>query len=435
MKSARPKVLHQVAHRTMLEHVLQAAHESGIERRFVVTGPGMDEVLAAADSVSGTSVPVIQKERRGTGHAVLTARDALNGHNGAVVVLFGDTPLIRSRTITAMMDGLNGADIAVLGFYPDDPTGYGRLVTDAAGELLAIREQVDASEEERAIGFCFSGLMAFASGADLALLDRLTTDNAQGELYLTDVVGIARHEGRQVVTAVADPIDVMGVNSRAELAEAEHCMQQRLRDRAMTDGATLVAPETVFLASDTRLGRDTLVEPNVVFGPGVTVGEGAQIRAFSHLEGAQVADGAQIGPYARLRPGAEIGEKARIGNFVEVKNTRFGAGAKANHLTYLGDADVGQGVNIGAGTITCNYDGYLKYRTTIGDGVFVGSNSSLVAPVTVGGGAYVASGSVVTHDVPEDALAIGRGRQEDKTGWAARFRARQEKARASKSKS
>jgi len=429
MKSARPKVMHEVADRPMIAHVLAAAAEAGLAHRIVVTGEGMDEVKAAADAVPGTTDIAIQTERRGTGHAVMAARPALNGHEGPVYVLYGDTPLLSGATVGAMTAALDGADIAVLGFRPADPTGYGRLLTGRNGELLAVREHIDASDNERRIDFCFSGLMAFGRAAHLALLDRLDTKNAQGEYYLTDVVGHAREAGLRVATAEADAVDVTGVNSRAELADAEQLMQERLRARAMAGGATLQDPASVRFSHDTHLAADVTVEPHVVFGPGVTVGEGARIRAFSHLQGAAVAAGATIGPYARLRPGADIGEGARVGNFVEIKQATVGPGAKINHLSYIGDASIGARANIGAGTVTCNYDGFDKYRTEIGEGAFIGSNASLVAPVKVGDGAYVGSGSVVTDDVEDDALAIARGRQAERPGWAAAFRAKKAKDR------
>jgi bifunctional UDP-N-acetylglucosamine pyrophosphorylase/glucosamine-1-phosphate N-acetyltransferase len=336
--------------------------------------------------------------------------------------MFGDTPLIRSETLAALRDALaKGAAVAVLGFTPADPQGYGRLVMRGE-ELLAVREERDASAEERAIAFCNGGLMALAGGPALTILDRIGNANAKGEYYLTDAVAIARAMGLKAVAIETSEDDVRGINTKAPLADAEAVLQQRLRAAAMDAGVTLVAPETVFLSADTKLGKDVTVEPNVVFGPGVTVEDGAVIRAFSHLEGAHVGKGARVGPFARLRPGAALGEDVHIGNFVEVKAATVEAGAKANHLAYIGDARVGAGANVGAGTITCNYDGIAKHRTDIGKGAFIGSNSSLVAPVSIGDGAYVGSGSVVTKDVPADSLAVARAQQIVKEGWAKRLR-------------
>ena len=429
MASARPKVLHEVAGLTMLDHVLGAAGAAGLSEQIVVTGPERDTVRAALAPVTRRTRFVVQDERRGTGHAVLTARAALDRHAGPVFVLYGDTPLIRPQTILAMGAALGPADLVILAFTPDDPGQYGRVLRDAAGCVVAIREHADASPEERRVASCFSGLLAVARAAHLELLEELVADNAKGELYLTDLVEIARAHGLSCAAVEADPVDVTGVNSRAELACAELLMQERLRARALAGGVTLVAPETVYLSYDTALARDVVIEPHVVFAPGVTVGEGALIRAFCHLEQAEIGAGAIVGPFARLRPGARIAANAHIGNFVEIKNALIGAGAKANHLSYIGDATVGAGANIGAGTITCNYDGFDKHRTEIGAGAFIGSNSALVAPVIIGEGAYVASGSVVTRDVEPGALAIARGRQANKPDWAERFRAQHHRPR------
>jgi bifunctional UDP-N-acetylglucosamine pyrophosphorylase / glucosamine-1-phosphate N-acetyltransferase len=337
-------------------------------------------------------------------------------------VMFADTPLIRSETLARLRHALKeGAAVAVLGFTPADPHGYGRLILNG-NDLVAIREERDASPEERRITFCNGGLMALSGSHALAILERIGNDNAKGEYYLTDAVAIARDMGLKAVAIETSEDDVRGINTKGQLAEAEAVLQRRLRAAAMEAGVTLVAPETVFLSADTKLGRDVTIEPNVVFGPGVTVEDGATIRSFSHLEGARVGKGARIGPFARLRPGADLGEDVHIGNFVEVKAATIEAGAKANHLAYIGDAKVGAGSNIGAGTITCNYDGFAKHRTDIGKGAFIGSNSSLVAPVTIGDGAYVGSGSVVTKDVPADALAVERSEQQIKAGWAKRWR-------------
>ncbi len=364
----------------------------------------------------------MQSERRGTAHAVLAARAALAKSDDDVIVHYADTPLLAASTLRRLRDGL-GPKVAVcaLGFEAADPTGYGRFI-ERDGDLVAIREQKDASPEERAIRRCNAGAMALAGAHALALLDEVRDDNAAREFYLTDVVEIAGRRGLSAVPRIASEEEVMGVNDRVQLAAVEAAMQRALRERAMRAGATLIAPETVFLSYDTELGRDVTIEPHVVFGRGVRVEDGVVIHAFSHLEGARVASGASIGPFARLRPGAEIEGKARVGNFVEIKAARIEAGAKVNHLTYIGDARVGAGANIGAGTITCNYDGFDKHKTDIGAGAFIGSNSALVAPVKVGDGAIVGAGSVVTKDVAADALAVARGAQSEKPGWAKTFR-------------
>ncbi|HVL71929.1 MAG TPA: bifunctional UDP-N-acetylglucosamine diphosphorylase/glucosamine-1-phosphate N-acetyltransferase GlmU [Beijerinckiaceae bacterium] len=425
MKSDRPKVLHAVGGRSLLAHVLAAVAGSGATRAAVVVGPGREDVAAEARAVLPEAEVFVQAERLGTAHAVLAARPALaRGGFDDLVVAFADTPLVEAATFARLRAPLaQGAAVAVLGFEARDPAGYGRLLTDG-DRLVAIREHRDASEAERAVSFCNAGLMALRGDLALDLLGRVGNRNAKGEYYLTDVVEIANAAGHRVAAVSAPEAEVQGINDRVQLAAAEADLQERLRRRAMEEGATLVAPQTVFLSADTRLGRDVLVEPHVVFGPGVVVEDGAVIHAFSHLEGARVGPGASVGPFARLRPGAVLGAKARVGNYVEVKNAELGAGAKANHLAYLGDATIGEGSNIGAGTITCNYDGFAKHRTTIGKGAFVGTNSSLVAPVTIGEGAYVGSGSVITRNVPADALAVARGRQEVREGWAAAFRAR-----------
>lgn len=424
MKSAVPKPLHAIAGRSMLAHVGAAAVAMGASRIAVVVGPGRDDVAREARAAMPAATVLVQGERRGTAHAVLAARDAL-GDADIVVVLYADVPLIRPATLLRLQDAVTeGAAVAVLGFAAVDPTGYGRLLTGPAG-LLAIREHKDATETERATCFVNAGLMAIDGRVALALLEGIGTGNAQGEYYLTDIVEGARAAGRRCTAIETDAAEVMGVNDRVQLAAAEAAAQAALRTAAMLGGATLVAPETVFLSADTALGRDVLVEPHCVFGPKVTVGEGAVIHAFSHLEGASVAPGASVGPFARLRPGAAIGPKAKVGNFVEIKNTAIEAGAKVSHLSYIGDASVGQGANIGAGAITCNYDGFSKARTVIGAGAFIGSNAALVAPVTIGAGAFVGSGSVVTDDVEPDALALARGRQVNKPGWATRFRTNQ----------
>jgi len=424
MRSALPKVMHQVAGLPMLGHVLAAARGAGAGRVAVVVGPEAKAVRGFLAKHAPDAVVYEQTERRGTAHAVLAARKELAGGHDDVLVLYGDTPLITPATLKKLRGALaRGADVAFLGFRPDAPTGYGRLIMEGR-QLVAIREERDATDEERKIGFCNAGVAAF-SGSAAPLLRKIGNENAKGEYYLTDLVEIANRARRKVVALETEAEEVLGVNTRKELAAIEAVFQGRARDAAMAEGATLVAPATVFFSHDTKLGRDVIVEPNVVFGPGVLIADGVTIRAFSHLEGAKVATGAVIGPYARLRPGADIGAKARVGNFVEVKNGIIDEGAKVNHLTYIGDAHIGARSNIGAGTITCNYDGYGKYHTEIGADVFVGSDSALVAPVTLGDGAYVGSGSVITEDVPADALAIGRGRQVVKPGWAAAFRAKQ----------
>jgi len=424
MRSARPKVLHPVGNRAMIAHVLAAAEGAGAGRIAVIVGNGAEAVAAEVQRLVPGAGTAVQTERRGTAHAVLAARDALAEPADDVVVLCGDAPLVRPETIAAARARIaGGADVVVVGFEAADPSGYGRLIVDG-GKLVAIREDRDASPAERMVRLCNSGILAFRGEHVLALLEEIRDDNAKREFYLTDAVAGATARGLTVEVAVAAEDEVQGVNDRAQLARCEAVFQARARTAALGAGATLIAPETVFFSTDTVLGRDVIVEPNVVFGPGVTVGEGAVIHAFSHLEGASVAAGASIGPFARLRPGAAIGAGAKVGNFVEVKNATVEDGAKLNHLSYIGDARVGQGANVGAGTITCNYDGGGKHFTDIGAGAFIGSNSALVAPVTIGAGAYVGSGSVVTEDVPADALAIGRGRQVIKEGRAVEIRAR-----------
>ncbi|HEX5455073.1 MAG TPA: bifunctional UDP-N-acetylglucosamine diphosphorylase/glucosamine-1-phosphate N-acetyltransferase GlmU [Stellaceae bacterium] len=428
LNSARPKVLHEIAGRPMIGHVLAALRPLEPAATVVVIGEGTVEVARAV----APALTAIQSPPRGTADAVRAARPALaaaleSGDIADVIVLYGDTPLLSTATIEALIEARRrapAAAVAVAGFRPADPGPYGRLILDSDGALARIVEAKDANAEERAIGLCNGGLMAIAADRAFDLVDRIGNDNAKREFYLTDIVALARADGLSCRIAELPAEEVVGVNTRAELAEAEALMQQRLRRRAIAAGATLVAPETVFLSADTQLGRDVVIEPNVVFGPGVAVADNARIRAFSHLEGATVGEGAIVGPFARLRPGAVLERDVHVGNFVEVKATRLGAGVKASHLTYLGDSDIGAGTNIGAGTITCNYDGFNKHRTTIGTGVFIGSNTALVAPVAVGDGAIVGAGSVVTNDIPADALTIARGRQADKPGRAAELRAR-----------
>jgi bifunctional UDP-N-acetylglucosamine pyrophosphorylase/glucosamine-1-phosphate N-acetyltransferase len=366
----------------------------------------------------------VQHERKGTADAVLAARPALEAHSGDVLVLYADTPLLGAETLKLLMARLgDGAGITVLGFEAADPSGYGRLLIEGGGWLSAIREDKDASAEERRINLCNSGVMAFRVDNLLGLLGRIGNANAKGEYYLTDAVEIARADGTRAAAVACAEDEVMGINSRDQLAAAEAIFQKRARVSVMREGATLIAPETVWLAYDTKIGRDVTIEPNVFFGPGVTVEDGAEIKANCHIEGAHIGAGARVGPYARLRPGAKLGARVHVGNFVEVKNATLGPGAKANHLSYLGDGDVGANSNIGAGTIFCNYDGFSKHRTELGEEVFVGSNSSLVAPLKIGKGAYIGSGSVITKNVAADALALERSAQEERPGWAAKFRA------------
>ncbi|MEJ2375507.1 MAG: bifunctional UDP-N-acetylglucosamine diphosphorylase/glucosamine-1-phosphate N-acetyltransferase GlmU [Pseudolabrys sp.] len=421
MRAALPKALNPLGGRTLLAHVLTAAGEAGCGEAAVVIGPDHAAVADEARARAPKAQIFEQRERKGTAHAVLMARDAIARGADDVLVMFSDTPLVRPQTLARLRAALrDGAGVVVLAFRPADPTGYGRLLTQDDA-LIAIREDKDASAEERRIGLCNGGLMALSGKHALALLERIGDDNAKGEYYLTDAVAIARDMGLKAVAIETTEDDVRGINTKAQLAETEAVLQQRLRAAAMEAGVTLVAPETVFLSADTKLGRDVTIEPNVMFGPGVTVEDGATIKSFSHLEGAHVGKGARVGPFARLRPGADLGTDVHIGNFVEVKAAKIEDGAKANHLTYIGDARVGAGANVGAGTITCNYDGFDKHCTDIGKKAFIGSNSALVAPVTIGDGAYVGTGTVVTKDVPPGALAIARGKQTIKEGWVKRL--------------
>ena len=423
MRSARPKVLHTVAGQTLLGHVLAAVQAFGAASTAIVVGPGQEAVASEAKRVMPAAETFLQSERRGTAHAVLAAKAAIGLRRDDILVLYGDTPLIDAATLRRLRAPLAaGAAVAVAAFRPANPTGYGRLITED-DQLVAIREEADASEAERAIRLCNGGIMAFAGKTALSILEQIGNRNRKGEYYLTDSVAIARAMNLRAVAVEVEEDDVRGINTKAELAEAEAVAQQRLRKAALDAGVTMVAPDTVFLSPDTRFGKDVVVEPYVVFGDNVTVEDGAVIHAFSHLAGAHVGKGVSVGPFARLRPGTRLGDGARIGNFVEVKEAIIGAGAKANHLSYIGDAAVGEDANIGAGTITCNYDGNAKHRTEIGKNAFIGSNSALVAPVTIGDGAYVGSGSVITADVPAESLALGRGRQIVKEGWASRLRA------------
>ena len=432
MKSDLHKVLHPIAGRPMLEHLLASVAELAPARQVVVVGSGREQLEVALNSRASLAV---QDPQLGTAHAVQQAESALADFVGDVLVMYGDVPFVAAETMRAMLERLHDADepaVVVLGFVPDDALQYGRVI--AVGDrIVKMVEYKDADPDERACHLCNSGLMAVRAADLFALLARVGNDNAQGEYYLPDVVNIALADGRVcAVVTTEDPDEVAGINSRAELAEAESRWQQRRRRAAMDDGATLIAPETVWFAWDTQLGCDVLVEPNVVFGPGVSVADGVKIRAFCHIEGATLATGVEVGPYARLRPGAVLEEKAKVGNFVEVKKATLGKGAKANHLSYIGDAEVGAGANIGAGTITCNYDGYFKYKTIIGERAFIGSNSSLVAPVRIGADAIVGAGSAVTRDVGAGELRIVRADQLVKPGWADRFHDAMKKKKAEK---
>ena len=432
MKSAMPKVLHRVAGLSMLAHVLKLAQASGCEAPVVVAGPGMDDVAQEARAHAPKSTVFIQAEQRGTADAVLAARSAIAAHEGDTMVLYADTPLIRSETITRLKEALDaGAAVAVLGFHAAEPAGYGRLITANDGALLSIREDREASEEERKITLCNSGVLAFRCPDLLSILDAIGNANVKGEYYLTDAVEIARERGLRAGVVVCTENEVLGVNARDQLAEAEAIWQRRRRAGVMAEGATLIAPMTVWFSHDTMIGRDVVIEPNVFFGPGVIVEDGVEIKANCHIEGARIGKGARIGPFARLRPGADLGAEVHIGNFVEVKNVAMAAGAKANHLAYLGDGTVGAKANIGAGTIFCNYDGFNKSKTEIGAGAFVGSNSSLVAPVRIGAGAFVGSGSVITKNVPDNALALERNTQDIREGWAEKFRVMMARRKAS----
>ncbi|MCO6050663.1 bifunctional UDP-N-acetylglucosamine diphosphorylase/glucosamine-1-phosphate N-acetyltransferase GlmU [Mesorhizobium sp. RP14(2022)] len=432
MKSALPKVLHPIAGLPMLGHVAKAVEAAGASDIALVVGHGVEKVRDAASKFLGTHKTFVQAERKGTAHAALAARDALSSAPSVVLVTFGDTPLITADVLGRARDAvLGGAAVAVLGFRTMNPQGYGRLI-ERDGDLLAIREDKDCSPDEKLIQLCNGGAMAISGRLVLELLDKIGNQNAKGEYYLTDIVELANEAGHRAAVVECAYEDVLGINNRAELAEAEQIWQQRKRRAMMLDGVTLIAPETVFFSYDTVIGQDTVVEPNVWFGPGVSVARHAVIHAFSHLEGATVDEACEVGPYARLRPGAELRRKAKVGNFCEVKKAVVEAGAKVNHLTYIGDARVGAGSNIGAGTITCNYDGYSKFFTDIGENVFIGSNSALVAPIKIGDGAYVASGSVVTDEVPADALAFGRARQVTKAGRGRELREQRAAAKAKK---
>ena len=425
MRSDTHKVLHPIASRPLLLHLLDRVHALGADKRVVVVGKGRDQVEKA---IAGRDVGIaLQAEQKGTGHAVQQAADALAGYEGPVLILYGDTPFVEADTLRRMLDRLNGDDgpgVVVLASCPPDPLKYGRIILGEGDRIEKMVEYKDATEEERAVPLCNSGMMAVRARDLFRWLGEVGNDNAAGEYYLPDVVNIAAAEGREAVVIEGDPYETAGVNSRAELAHLELEWQRRRREQVLDEGATLIDPESVWFAYDTKLGRDVTVEPHVVFGPGVQVADGATIHAFSHIEGAIIGLKASIGPFARIRPGTRLGERTKVGNFVELKNAEVGEGAKVNHLSYVGDASIGAAANIGAGSITCNYDGFGKYRTEIGAGAFIGSNTALVAPVRVGDGAVVGAGSVITEDVEPDSLAVERTEQKGIAGWAKRFRER-----------
>jgi bifunctional UDP-N-acetylglucosamine pyrophosphorylase/glucosamine-1-phosphate N-acetyltransferase len=435
MKSDLHKVLHPIAGRPMIEHLLASVAELAPERQVVVVGSGREQL---EKQLGGRAQIAVQEPQLGTGHAVQQADAALAGFAGDVLILYGDVPFVTAATMRAMLDRLHAADapeVVVLGFEPAETLQYGRVLAHADGRIAKMVEHKDATEAERACRLCNSGLMAVKASRLFDLLGKVGNANAQGEYYLVDIVNIANAEGGHCAVVVTeDEGEVAGINSRGELAEAEARWQAARRVRAMAEGASLVAPDTVWFAWDTELGRDVTIEPNVVFGPGVSVADGVTIHAFSHLQGARLESGADVGPYARLRPGAVLKAGAKVGNFVEVKNAVLGEGAKANHLTYLGDADIGAGANIGAGTITCNYDGYFKYRTVIGERAFIGSNSALIAPVRIGADAIVAAGSAVSRDVDDGELRLVRAEQLVKPGWADRFHDAMKKKKAAAKK-
>jgi len=425
MRSDTHKVLHPIASRPLLLHLLDRVDALGADRRVVVVGKGREQVEAAIAGRDATLA--IQAEQKGTGHAVQQAAGALAGYDGPVLILYGDTPFVEAETLRRMLDRLDGESgpgVVVLASCPPDPLKYGRIILGEGDRIARMVEYKDATEEEREVRLCNSGMMAVRARDLFRWLAEVGNDNAAGEYYLPDVVNIAAAEGRDAVVIEGDPYETAGVNSRAELAHLELEWQRRRRERVLDEGATLIDPESVWFAYDTRLGRDVTVEPHVVFGPGVQVADGATIHAFSHIEGATIGLKASIGPFARIRPGTRLGDRARVGNFVELKKAEVGEGAKVNHLSYVGDASVGPRANIGAGTITCNYDGFGKYRTEIGAGAFIGSNTALVAPVRIGDGAIVGAGSVITDDVEADSLAVERTEQRGIAGWAKRFRER-----------
>jgi bifunctional UDP-N-acetylglucosamine pyrophosphorylase/glucosamine-1-phosphate N-acetyltransferase len=420
MNSDLPKVLHQVAAAPLLHHALATAHSLEPSRIVVVTGHGGETVAASALGFSEMVDTVVQDPQLGTAHAFAQAAALLADAEGEAIVLYADTPLIREETLRAMLDARQRHAVVVLGFHAADPGRYGRLITQG-DDLLAIREYKDATDQERALTLCNSGVICADAKTLFSLVAAVTNDNAAGEYYLTDIVELARQRGLTAGVVLCDEAETLGVNTRAQLAEAEAAFQARARAEALENGVTLTAPETVFFALDTHIGRDAIIGPNVIFGPGVTIESGAEIKGFCHLEGCHISRGATVGPFARLRPGAELAEDVHVGNFVEIKNAILDEGVKVGHLTYIGDADIGEHTNIGAGTVTCNYDGVMKHRTTIGKRAFIGSDTMLVAPVSIGDGALTASGSVITEDVPAEAVAIGRARQVTKPGLATRM--------------
>ena len=425
MRSDTHKVLHPIASRPLLLHLLDCVDALGADKRVVVVGKGREQVEAA---IAGRDVAIaVQAEQKGTGHAVQQAADALSGYDGPIIILYGDTPFVRADTLRRMIDRLDGGGgpgIVVLASSPADPLKYGRIILGDGDRIAKMVEFKDATEEERAVRLCNSGMMAVRAKDLFRWLAQVGNDNAAGEYYLPDIVNIAAAEGREAVVIEGDPYEAAGVNSRAELAHLELEWQRRRREQVLEQGATLIDPESVWFAFDTRLGRDVTVEPHVVFGPGVEIADGATIRAFSHIDGAKIGARAIIGPFARVRPGTRLAERVKVGNFVEIKNAEVGEGAKVNHLSYVGDTSIGARANIGAGTITCNYDGFGKYRTQIGEGAFIGSNTALVAPIIIGAGAIVGAGSVITRDVEPDSLAVERNEQRGIAGWARRFRER-----------
>jgi bifunctional UDP-N-acetylglucosamine pyrophosphorylase / glucosamine-1-phosphate N-acetyltransferase len=424
MRSALPKVLHQAANRSLLGHVLTAAQALSPVVTVVVHGPGMENVRKEARHFLPMAQFAEQTERKGTGHAVLMAQAAFKSFKGVVLILYGDVPLVDAEDLKRLLAKVDSAHpMAVLGFVTGVPKGYGRLITKRDESVIVIREELDASPEEKQISLCNSGIIAIETELLWRLLPKIKGNNAKGEIYLTDLVELVNSEGRKVALERCEEQSVLGVNDRAQLAGIEKIVQAKYRKAALQNGATLVDPDSVYFSADTQIGQDVVIEPNVIFGPRVKVGDNSTILGHSHIEGAVVGAGARIGPFARLRPGTEIGENAHIGNFVEIKKAHIGEGAKVNHLSYIGDAIVGKASNIGAGTITCNYDGFEKHLTTIGENVFVGSNTALVAPVTIGDGANIAAGTVVTKNIPEDALAVARPEFMIKEGWAKSYRA------------
>ena len=421
MRSSTPKVLHAVGGMPIVGHVARAAREAGSTTIALVTGPRHDAIRKSVSAMDPSITHFEQTVAKGTAHAASMARELFETAEGYIAVVYGDHPLLRGENFRVVLDRLDdGLDVAILGFEPKDPTGYGRFITDGEN-LLAIREHKDATDAERAIGLCNACILAFRAEVFRELIDKVETNNAQGEYYLTDLVGLANAAGKKVGFGIAPENDVMGVNDRSQLARAEALFQEVRREDFMKAGVTLKDPTSVWFSYDTEIARDVTIEPNVVFGPGVVVEEGAVIHAFSHIEGAHIGRNASIGPFARLRPEANIGADAKVGNFVEIKKAEIGVGSKVSHLTYVGDATIGANVNIGAGVITVNYDGFNKYQTIVGDGAFIGSNSSLVAPVTVGAGGFVVTGSVITEDVEPDAMAFARSRQTNKPGRAKEF--------------